>query len=1735
MMMGWIKRRAALLLSAVLLLSQCLGTTLYAAELNNGTENTTETVPKDANEYSKVNMTDFGTEPATENSTEVLPENETVTEFETEPETITEPKSEAASESETEPESKTESESTIETETEPETESQTESQTEIITETLPEPKSETVPKEEPEYPCPAALEPENIPHDENQDAFTDRLVNGKRLRSTLPASYDARTQGYLPAVRNQGSWGACWSFSLTGAMEVSAVKDMGITPETIDLSEHHLAYFGYNTGYDALDNANGDTMTCSPASYYLTNGGNDIRGVVRLMNWNGGAGEQDYLYPAGSLPAAPKREAAQDAKIYLENAYRYNFAGEENKAEAINVVKKMIADYGAVSWSYYQDAKYANEATGAYYNNVGGSGTAKTNHAIMAVGWDDSYSRENFRSDNQPENDGAWIIRNSWGINSGDNGYYYMSYEDKSLGSGNPVYAVTVCDSAKYDNNYFYGNTAYSSATIAVRRAAQVYKIKSEAAVREKLTAVSFLIGTSDVDYELQIYKNPDEVNGIVENPTSGTPMLDEPQKGKTNYAGFHTIALDTPVTLDADDSVSVVLTFPNTRPAMYFDRSYTSDNGQQKGEHILQKGQSFYSDGLTSWLDNAAKNRTFRINALTVDCDDIIRIPQIKSAEVTEAQGFDQLPQIHIQWSKCSDADGYRLYRSADNKEYALIYTADRTVREYTDTLADRTAAQYYYKVEALYGDTAETSQTVSKSVKGVIRAPALTLSDYDGYKAVLTWNAVSQAERYELWKCADGESADSKEEHIADFAAGDAYICPIWTYTIDTDGWPLGTYAYKVRAVYRGEYTDWGTVRINRNLVWKQNSYDRARFEWLPVQNAVSYKLFHKVNGKTFSATVQNTSALMSMKSTSYLPCDEHQYYVNAYDASNNVLETSSTIVFRMTPDAVSIDSLEYDYANTVTITWSGGFGAENMAVYRSESPSEQGVLIAEPKAAEFMFADAVHKGKEYWYTLVPNVTATDGETVTGMPVQSDKIITFPEAVTLETAQYNGEDGISLVWKPARGAEGYLIERSDNQKDFAAAGTIAGGKNTAYTDRSVKAGNRYRYRVKSYYTAEDASQSFAAAQNSLEASILPKPVSISKIAELKRESSDNGQDRARVALSWNAVEGAQSYAVYRSVLSDGKEEQYVCIAQTVTDTQYIDTGALSDTSYDYKVTVEMNGIVSGLVNTAAALITTKPVLTALTMSEETVEIARNAEYALAITAVPAHYPYRQELVWSAADENATALEVIQKNDTLVINGTDGKEALHLSDNKIHAAGDSQTVRITLTAAIDGLSVSCDIFVYSDNFWVNGVKDLTYTGAALTQELAVYDGKRLLAEGTDYTVSYKNNVKVSTDETNPAKKPAVIVKGKGSYSGTQTVYFEILPEPASDAGKRSILKTKVKNIGTIAYEGAALEPKPVITDGRKTLTEGVDYTLSYQNNDGAGKAEVLITGINAYKGTRKVSFAITCNLSKIQPELVRVTFDTPEVPYTKGGAKPRPKVYCGGRLLMEGTDYKLSYKNNKAIASASDKKAPMVIVTGKGSYKGKCSAAFAIVKQNIGNLTLTAKDKRCTDKAGKFTTSFVITDTDGKKLSAGKDYDKNSVQYTYAETGKPVGKTDIVPEGTTLRITVNAAQTGSYTGSISGEYRITAYDIAKAKVTVTAQTYTGSEIEPNSQTGVRVMFKGYENELTEGTDYEITGYDNHIRTGTAKLYIKGIGDFGGTKTVKFQIKSKAFKWWWQD
>lgn len=1698
-----IQKQIALLLAVVLLISPLSETKLYAAE----EQKASVAVDKEEN---------------TENFTEETANLETQdsiqsTAQETKPaeEENHDKSSETAAEKIADKESKPESTNMFEAESENAVEATMDAQDESQSES--EDNTEKI--RESEIPCLTSLEPENVPYDENQEEFTRKLLYGRGARNIFPAKYDAGEEGYLPVIRNQGSWDTCWSFSLLGAMEAAMIRDLEIPEEDADLSERHLAYFGFNTGYDVLDNANGDTMT-SPESYYLRQGGNDVRGVIRLMNWNGGAAESDYPYPGGTLPNALERTDAQDAAVYLENAYRYDFARAQDKDEAIHVVKKMIMDYGTVSWSYYHSSNYLNQTTGAYYNSVGGSGGAKTNHAIMAVGWDDNYSKENFKEGNRPEKDGAWIIRNSWGESTGDNGYYYMSYEDVSLGSANPVYAFTVCDTARYDNNYFYGNTAYADATIAVRRAAQVYTMKSEKATREELTAVSLFVGTSDVDYELQVYRNPDTEDGIVTNPSSGTPMLDSPQKGTLSYAGLHTIALHTPITFDVGDRVSVVLTFPDTKPSMYFDRSYTSDNGQQKGEHELIRGRSFYGSNLTSWQDNYNNNRTFRINALTVDCDDIV--PEIKRITVAKAQDFNTPPTVHITWSTSTAADSYKIYRSDNNEDYVLIDTVNNTVKSYVDILPDRTVKRYYYKIAAVCETGEMLSDAVSGRFDGKVEATKCTYEDYDGNTAVLTWKKVAGADGYEIWKLFHEEGkyvriADLKEEEFSG--------------KVSVDDW--GHNYYKVRAKQGDVYTDWSEVCINRDLRWEQKEYYKAYFEWQPVQGAASYKFFDRVNGKSPTVTVTNTYFNLNMRSENFLPCDKHQCYVEAYDAANaggNKIYTSSTITFHMIPDALTINSAVYDYENGIALSWSGGLGADKIMIYRSERASELGSVVAEPGAETDSYNDTVHRGKTYYYTLIPTATNNSGEQIQGNFAMSGEIPAFPDTVMLDTAQYLEETGVELAWNAAKGADGYLIERSDNDDGFTVIAAIDDGAATAYTDKTAKKGNRYQYRMMSYCLTEDKSKAATSAQNEITVEILPEPVTFSEIKELKRAN-----EAAQVGLFWNAAEEAQSYAVYRCPASEAETGNYECIAKDITQDRYIDSTAAPDTAYSYKLIVTVNGLVSEIEKTKDWTIVTKPLLTALNLSIEYSELVKDTEQTFEITPVPMHYPYQQELVWSAWDEEGNELTVTREDDTTVIKGVDGKEILFLSDNKIHAVQNSETVRITLTASIDEIGASCKIFVYSNDFWVTGIKDVTYTGSAIRQKICVYDGKMLLTEGVDYTVAYKNNVKVSTDETKEAKRPAVIVKGKGSYTGTQTLYFKILPETAEDARKVSVSKANVSSIKAFEYRGEALEPKPVVKYRRDILTEGVDYTLSYENNDRVGTATVVINGINDYKGTKRVNFKINYNLQNDSSGLIGIILDEADVPYRKGGAKPVPKVYCGSRLLKEGTDYKLSYKNNKAIAAASDKKAPTIIITGKGSYKGKKEAAFNIVQQNIGMLTLTANDKVYVNKAGKFTTSFVITDKDGKRLSPGKDYDKTSVTYAYADTGMPVAVTDVVPKGTKLRITVKAAEAGAYRGTLSGEYRIAAYDIRKAKVTIAAQTYTGSAIEPDSNTGVAVKYNGYADGLIQNVHYEITGYDNNTQKGTATLYLKGMGDFCGTKAVKFKIKTKRFRWWWQN
>ncbi len=169
------------------------------------------------------------------------------------------------------------------------------------------------------------------------------------------------------------------------------------------------------------------------------------------------------------------------------------------------------------------------------------------------------------------------------------------------------------------------------------------------------------------------------------------------------------------------------------------------------------------------------------------------------------------------------------------------------------------------------------------------------------------------------------------------------------------------------------------------------------------------------------------------------------------------------------------------------------------------------------------------------------------------------------------------------------------------------------------------------------------------------------------------------------------------------------------------------------------------------------------------------------------------------------------------------------------------------------------------------------------------------------------------------------------------------------------------------------------------------------------------------------------------------------------------------------------------------------------------------------------------AGDKLFSGKAGNFTTNFQVYDSDGKKLSAGKDYDKNA-SYSYAgdtvlfdgtmrSEGDEAKAGDIVPPGTVLNISVNGV--GNYEGSsFTGQFMVVQSDISKASFRVYPQYYTGDPITPDkSQIELKVS-----GTILGPDDYEILGYDNNVSKGTGKIYVRGAEIFGGEKTLTFSI-----------
>lgn len=347
--------------------------------------------------------------------------------------------------------------------------------------------------------------------------ISEGVVAMKKLSMDyLPSKYDMRDSDRVTPVKDQGRYGTCWAFVSLSALETTIMPY-----ENMTFSVDHMSL---NNDFNLSVNDGGDyTMA-----------------IAYLASWKGPVLEKDDPYGDGeSNPNLKSVKHLEEALIIESKDYKS--------------IKNAVFKYGAVETAIYTKLTGASSYS-SYYNRDRSTyyfdGEADPNHDVLIVGWDDDFPKEYFT--NGPEGDGAFICKNSWGTEFGENGYFYVSYYDTIIGTTNVVYSK-VGNEDNFDNIYqsdllgWIGQLGYNS---EYGYFANVYTAEAD----ENLVAAGFYATGPDTDYEIYIiedYKNVDSLD------SANRQLVAE---GHLSYSGYYTIDFDKTVLLDEGEKYAVMV-----------------------------------------------------------------------------------------------------------------------------------------------------------------------------------------------------------------------------------------------------------------------------------------------------------------------------------------------------------------------------------------------------------------------------------------------------------------------------------------------------------------------------------------------------------------------------------------------------------------------------------------------------------------------------------------------------------------------------------------------------------------------------------------------------------------------------------------------------------------------------------------------------------------------------------------------------------------------------------------------------------------------------------------------------------------------------------------------------------------------------------------------------------------------------------------------------------------------
>ena len=250
----------------------------------------------------------------------------------------------------------------------------------------------------------------------------------------------------------------------------------------------------------------------------------------------------------------------------------------------------------------------------------------------------------------------------------------------------------------------------------------------------------------------------------------------------------------------------------------------------------------------------------------------------------------------------------------------------------------------------------------------------------------------------------------------------------------------------------------------------------------------------------------------------------------------------------------------------------------------------------------------------------------------------------------------------------------------------------------------------------------------------------------------------------------------------------------------------------------------------------------------------------------------------------------------------------------------------------------------------------------------------------------------------------------------------------------------KALTANMVQSIASQPYTGSTIEPTVTVKDGRKTLTAGTDYTVTYKDNTNVGTATATVTGKGNYTGSVEAKFNITAKALTAS-----MVHDIAAQTYTGSPIVPKLTVKDGETALSKDTDYTVKYQNNLNAGTAT------VTLTGKGNYSDSVSKTFTIKQKDV-TAQRDATDIQVVVDKGTFDapTFGDVTGTLTYSYDGATSYDTI------------VKKLETLQLGATGDIGYTYTANGNYTGTITGKLHFTVVNLPAATITTAPAAKTG-------------------------------------------------------------------------